>query len=98
MPDPPEACRIRVGDEIRHWTAGGSIVFDDTYDHEVWNDTEGQRVVLFLDIVRPLTGAARHLNTALLWLIAHSPLIAHARRRQERWTAQVAARRAAAAQ
>ena len=95
VPEPAENCRIRVGDEIRHWTEGGSLVFDDTYDHEVWNDTDGQRVVLFIDVVRPLTGIAAHINTALLWLIAHSPLIADARRRQARWTAAVAARRAA---
>jgi hypothetical protein len=51
---------------------------------------------LFVDIVRPLTGVARHINAALLWVIAHSPLVADARRRQERWTAEVAARRRAA--
>jgi beta-hydroxylase len=94
VPEPAAACRIRVGDEIRHWTEGGSLVFDDTYDHEVWNDTGGERVVLFLDVVRPLTGVARQLNSTLLWVIAHSPLIRDARRRQARWTAQVAARRA----
>jgi aspartyl/asparaginyl beta-hydroxylase (cupin superfamily) len=93
VPEPAEACRIRVGDEIRHWTEGASLLFDDTYDHEVWNDTDGQRVVLFLDVVRPLTGVARHLNAALLWVIAHSPLVRDARRRQARWTADVAARR-----
>jgi aspartyl/asparaginyl beta-hydroxylase (cupin superfamily) len=93
VPEPAEACRIRVGDEIRHWTEGASLLFDDTYDHEVWNDTGGQRVVLFLDVVRPLTGAARRLNTGLLWVIAHSPLVRDARRRQARWTADVAARR-----
>ena len=58
---------------------------------------DGHRVVLFVDVVRPLTGVARHLNTALLWVIAHSPLVRDARRRQERWTAEVAAARAAAA-
>lgn len=97
VPEPAASCRIRVGDELRHWREGASIVFDDTYDHEVWNDTGGQRVVLFLDVVRPLTGIARHLNEALLWLIAHSPVIRDARRRHERWSAAVRARRAAAA-
>jgi aspartyl/asparaginyl beta-hydroxylase (cupin superfamily) len=97
VPEPAPDCRIRVGDEIRHWTEGSSLLFDDTYDHEVWNDTAGQRVVLFLDVVRPLTGVARALNAVLLWVIAHSPLIRDARRRQARWTADVAARRAAAA-
>ena len=97
VPEPAQSCRIRVGDEIRHWTEGGSLILDDTYDHEVWNDTDGQRVVLFLDVVRPLTGIARHINAALLWMIAHSPLVADARRRQQRWTAAVRARRAAGA-
>jgi aspartyl/asparaginyl beta-hydroxylase (cupin superfamily) len=94
VPEPEASCRIRVGDELRHWNEGASLVFDDTYDHEVWNDTDGQRVILFLDVVRPLTGSARHINSALLWLIAHSPLIRDARRRQQRWTAAVNARRA----
>jgi ornithine lipid ester-linked acyl 2-hydroxylase len=94
VPEPAVACRIRVGDEIRHWTEGSSMVFDDTYDHEVWNETDGWRVVLFLDIVRPLTGPAAHVNRAVLWMIAHSPLVRDARRRQQRWTADVADRRA----
>jgi beta-hydroxylase len=96
VPEPAARCQIRVGDEIRHWTEGGSLIFDDTYDHEVWNDTGGERVVLFLDVVRPLNGVARRLNAALLWVIAHSPRVRDARRRQARWPADVAARRSAA--
>jgi aspartyl/asparaginyl beta-hydroxylase (cupin superfamily) len=92
VPEPAENCRIRVGDEFRSWGEGESLLFDDTYDHEVFNDTEGERVVLFLDVVRPLTGAARHINSALLWVIAHSPLIGDARRRQRQWTADHAER------
>jgi hypothetical protein len=49
--------------------------------------------VLVLDVVRPRTGVARRLNAVLLWVIAHSPLVRDARRRQARWTADVAARR-----
>jgi len=95
VPEPNERCRIRVGDEWRHWTEGGSVVLDDTYDHEVFNDTDGTRVVLFLDVVRPLTGFAEKLNRFLLWVIAHSPLVSDARRRQQQWTANVEQRRAA---
>ena len=72
------------------------MIFDDTYDHEVWNDTDGERVILFLDVERPLTGIAQRINKSLLWLIAHSPLIHDARRRQAQWTASVAARRQSA--
>jgi hypothetical protein len=88
----PTALLERLRARVVTTSAEAGVVI---YDHEVWNDTGGQRVVLFLDVVRPLTGVARHLNAALLWLIAHSPLIRDARRRQARWTAAVAARRAA---
>jgi aspartyl/asparaginyl beta-hydroxylase (cupin superfamily) len=54
VPEPRKGCGIRVGDQTRHWSEGQSLVFDDTYEHEAWNDTDGERVVLFLDITRPL--------------------------------------------
>jgi Aspartyl/Asparaginyl beta-hydroxylase len=31
-------CGIRVGKTIREWYAGKSLVLDDSYEHEVWND------------------------------------------------------------
>src|ERR1700726_4370079 len=40
VPRAAQACRIRVGDDFRHWEQGESMVFDDTYNHEVWNDTD----------------------------------------------------------
>ncbi|MDQ8045750.1 MAG: aspartyl/asparaginyl beta-hydroxylase domain-containing protein [Solirubrobacteraceae bacterium] len=82
VPDPADRSRIRVDQEIRHWLPGKSMVFDDTYEHEVWNDTTGERVVLFVDVVRPLTGIAKPINDAVLWAIAHSPLVTDAVRRQ----------------
>ena len=54
VPEDAEACRIRVGEDIRHWQEGKSMVFDDTFNHEVWNDTDETRVVLFVDVLRPL--------------------------------------------
>jgi beta-hydroxylase len=75
VPEPRERCRIRVGSEVRHWEEGRSLVFDDTYEHEVWNDTDGLRVVLFLDVVRPLRFPVNLLNRLILFLIAHSPFV-----------------------
>ena len=54
VPEDAEACRIRVGEDVRHWEEGRSMVFDDTFNHEVWNDTDETRVVLFVDVLRPL--------------------------------------------
>lgn len=49
-----EKCRIRVGDEIRYWESGKIFVIDDTYEHEVWNEANEERVVLLLDFNRPM--------------------------------------------
>ena len=48
-----EGCRISVDDETRTWPEGGSLIFDDTHPHEVWNETDSLRVVLFVDFIRP---------------------------------------------
>lgn len=40
VPEPATASGIKVGDEVRHWNAGRSLVFDDTYQHEAWNELE----------------------------------------------------------
>ena len=78
-------CRIRVGEDVRPWQEGGSLIFDDTYDHEAWNDTDGVRVVLFVDFVRPLRFPASTFNRFVLAAIAFSPFIGDARRRHVDW-------------
>ena len=49
VPEPEDQVGIRVGGEVADWREGASLVFDDTYEHEAWNDTDGTRVVLFVD-------------------------------------------------
>jgi aspartyl/asparaginyl beta-hydroxylase (cupin superfamily) len=85
VPEPRARCRIRVGTEIRHWEEGKGIMFDDTYEHEVWNDTPGTRVVLFLDVVRPLRFPANLLNWLVLQMIAHSPYIQDGAQNYRAW-------------
>ncbi|KAG5190796.1 putative aspartyl/Asparaginyl beta-hydroxylase [Tribonema minus] len=48
-----DECGIRVGDEVRAWEEGKAMLFDDAYEHEVWNHTGSQRVVLLFDIWHP---------------------------------------------
>ncbi len=76
VPEPAEKCGIRVADETRHWTEGKVMLFDDAFDHEAWNDTEGTRVVLFVDLVRPMRFPASAVNRVFIWLIARSPFVA----------------------
>uniref|UniRef100_A0A7S3LXU5 Aspartyl/asparaginy/proline hydroxylase domain-containing protein n=1 Tax=Palpitomonas bilix TaxID=652834 RepID=A0A7S3LXU5_9EUKA len=47
-------CEIVNGDVPQRWTEGDAILFDDTFTHEVFNDTNELRALLFLDVVRPL--------------------------------------------
>ncbi|MHB1928603.1 MAG: aspartyl/asparaginyl beta-hydroxylase domain-containing protein [Acidimicrobiales bacterium] len=85
VPEPASAAGIRVGDEVAHWEEGKSLLFDDGYNHEAWNETDGVRVVLFADVVRPLRPPADQVNRALIGAIGRSPYIADARNRHEAW-------------
>jgi ornithine lipid ester-linked acyl 2-hydroxylase len=85
VPKDAEACRIRVGDDIRHWEAGKSMIFDDTFNHEVWNDTDETRVVMFVDILRPLPFPESAINRAIIKAISYSPFVLDAKRNQEAW-------------
>ena len=49
----PPGCRFRVGNEVREWQQGKLLIFDDTIEHEAWNDSADDRVVLIFDIWRP---------------------------------------------
>jgi aspartyl/asparaginyl beta-hydroxylase (cupin superfamily) len=49
----PRGCRIRVGNDTREWQEGKMLVFDDSFVHEVWNESDGLRVVLFLNFWHP---------------------------------------------
>ncbi|MDT8405946.1 MAG: aspartyl/asparaginyl beta-hydroxylase domain-containing protein [Methylococcales bacterium] len=43
VPNQPEKCRIAVNDQSYHWTPGKFFIFDDTRQHEVWNETDQDR-------------------------------------------------------
>jgi beta-hydroxylase len=49
----PPGCRLRVASETRSWQEGRCLVFDDTVEHEAWNDSDLPRGVLLLDFLRP---------------------------------------------
>ncbi|NEO92708.1 MAG: aspartyl/asparaginyl beta-hydroxylase domain-containing protein [Moorea sp. SIO3G5] len=85
VPEPKENCRIRVGNDIRYWEEGKAMIFDDSFRHEVWNETDGMRVVLFLDIVRPLGFPASWINLLFIKLIAWSPFVQEAMANQKKW-------------
>lgn len=46
-------CGIRVGSSVQRWVEGKALVLDDSYEHEVWNDTDSERVLLLVDVWHP---------------------------------------------
>ena len=79
---PTNGRSIRVGDEVRTWVEGRCLLFDDSFEHEVWNDADEERLVLIVDVWHPdlktddqrkrhlekeLHGAYDHLKTARFW-------------------------------
>jgi ornithine lipid ester-linked acyl 2-hydroxylase len=95
VPEDAESCRIRVGEDIRHWEEGESMIFDDTFNHEVWNDTDETRVVLFVDVMRPLPSPDAKINEWIVKAIGYSPFVLDAKRNQQTWETRYRRRRAA---
>ena len=72
VPRDATRCRIRIGDRFEGWTEGGSLIFDDTYEHEVWNDTQEERVILLFDFDRPMRFWGRAVNKMFIALMKHT--------------------------
>ena len=81
VPKNRENCRMRVADETCHWSEGKAFVFDDTYPHEVWNDTDEDRVILLLQVERPMYGPGLLAARLFMNLIRLSPFVRDARRK-----------------
>lgn len=64
----PPGCRFRVGNETREWTEGKILIFDDSIEHEAWNDGDEDRVVLIFDIWRPELSEQERDEVAALFL------------------------------
>ncbi len=60
----PAGCGFRVGGETREWREGKAFAFDDTIEHEAWNDSNQMRAVLIFDVWNPhLTTSEQQLVT-----------------------------------
>ena len=63
----PPKCGFRVGETVREWKVGEAFVFDDTIEHEAWNDSDELRVVFIFDLWPPaLSVAEREAVTAII--------------------------------
>lgn len=51
--DVPSGCSIRVAQETRNWENGKVLLFEDSFEHEVWNHSDRRRGILILDFWHP---------------------------------------------
>jgi beta-hydroxylase len=85
VPKDRDRCRIRVADQVFHWEEGTSAIFDDTNEHEVWNDTDEERVVLMLQFRRPLRLPGDQLSRLFLRVLRTTPYVTRAWRNHGPW-------------
>ncbi len=83
---------IRVDDQILHWKEGEVVLFDDTYEHEVRNDTDETRAVLFIDIDRPMDRIGTLINRMIVRLIQASTYVKQPLKNLAAWNREHARR------
>jgi hypothetical protein len=54
----PSDCTLRVGNQRRQWREGQLLIFDDSMEHEAWNRSIQQRIILLFEVWRPEIGEA----------------------------------------
>ena len=92
VPRAADRCRMRVVDRYLQWEEGKALVFDDTWNHEVLNDTDEVRVVLLVQFRRPMDWIGRLVGGAFLTGVRHSRFVQEARRGVIAWSDARAAR------
>ncbi|XP_072897834.1 aspartyl/asparaginyl beta-hydroxylase isoform X3 [Hemitrygon akajei] len=50
---PKEGCRIRCANDTREWKEGKVLIFDDSFEHEVWQDAASYRLIFIVDVWHP---------------------------------------------
>jgi beta-hydroxylase len=85
VPKQRERCFMRVGDQTIVWREGKCVVFDDSFDHEVQNDTDEPRAVLLFDFDRPMRLLGRTVHQGAVWALKRSPYFRDAKRNLAAW-------------
>lgn len=78
-PVEPEKCRMNIeGADQLHvlpWEEGQSFVFDDLYNHEVWNETSEDRYILLIQVKRPCRGLGNFIQNLFLFCVRYSRFV-----------------------
>ena len=61
--------KIRVKDQYHTWQERKSMLFDNSWEHQVYNESQESRIILITDILRPLPFLPNLLNRFTFWLV-----------------------------
>ena len=78
-------CSITVDDKTYYWKNGEVVYFDDTYKHSAFNNSDKIRVVLFMDILRPMKFPFNLINRFLLFIARYLPYVKIPLKRHREW-------------
>ncbi|MEM1195537.1 MAG: aspartyl/asparaginyl beta-hydroxylase domain-containing protein [Pseudomonadota bacterium] len=85
IPKDAQQCWIEVEGQKTHWQNGKWLVFDDCFEHQVANETDEMRVVLLVQVKRPMRLFGRLVHDTWLWAIRKSPFVQDARKNFDKW-------------
>ena len=85
IPRDNEACWMRVDDRRAHWRPGKWLIFDDTYEHEVRNDSDEWRIILLCQVERPLRAPGSWMAAAMMAYIRRSKFVQEAKDNLADW-------------
>ncbi len=85
LPEEHDQCVMQVADQRVSWAQGKCLVFDDFYPHEVWNNTDDERIILIFDFDRPMRLPGRLAHRALMWGIKRTAYFKDAERNLKDW-------------
>ncbi len=89
VPAQAEKCWIRIDEQICQWEEGKCLLFDDTYEHEVTNDTPEFRAVLFLDFDRPMDRLGTWFNRFILTIVQATHYVKDPIRNLAEWNRRI---------
>lgn len=91
-PKEREKCRMHLEEgetlHVLNWEDGQSFLFDDMFNHEVWNETDEDRYILLIQIKRPCRWRGNLIQETFLKAVRHSRFVADIRKAIAREAAQ----------
>ncbi len=90
VPSKADDCWLRVDNEVTNWEEGKCLLFDDTYEHEVQNNTNEYRAVLFIDVNRPMNRTGALINSIILNLMQATHYVKEPLNNIKKWNQNLA--------